>query len=160
VHVGRGHNRSGVFYWGLRNQIFQNIGDGAYLFDPHGDLRQYMVYPCAVACTDPNQGAIQLIPHLRGRQYVLVRNVSGHAVDLYGYLLEKRGRPYDFGPSSLLQPGESMKLDVEGDPRRDSALERHWGIRHPILSASGDAVRLLTFNSITVACTAWGSAHC
>jgi endonuclease YncB( thermonuclease family) len=160
VHVGRGQRSPGVFYWGLDNQIFQNIGDGAYLFDPHGDLRQYMVYRCVVACTDPNQGAIQLTPQIRGAQYVRLTNVSNHPVDLYGYILEKLGRPYDFAPNSVLQPGQTMQVDVEGDPSQDTQFERHWGMDHSILRARGDAVKLLTFTDITIACTAWGDSSC
>jgi micrococcal nuclease len=82
VHVGRGHNSAKTFYWGLGNQIFQNIGDGAYLFDPRGDLRQSMVYPCVFECSDPNQGAVEISVQTKGRQYVRLRNVSSHDVDL------------------------------------------------------------------------------
>ena len=35
------------------------MGDGAYLFDPQGDLRASMTYPCRIACTDPYQGAVE-----------------------------------------------------------------------------------------------------
>jgi endonuclease YncB( thermonuclease family) len=160
LYVGHGQRSADTFYWGIDNQIFQNIGDGAYLFDPQGDLRQSMVYPCAVACSDPNQGAVQITAQTKGSQYVQLRNVSGHPVDLYGYLLRKQGRPYVFGPSSVLQPGEVMTVDVEGDPSQDTQLERHWGMDHSILRARGDAVRLLTFTNITVACAAWGDTSC
>jgi endonuclease YncB( thermonuclease family) len=160
VHVGRGQNSGDTFYWGIDNQIFQNIGDGAYLFDPQGDLRQYMVFPCVVSCSDPNQGAIQLSAKTKRPQSVRLTNVSGHPVDLYGYLLQKQGRPYDFGPNSVLQPGQTMQVDVEGDASQDTPFERHWGMDHSILRASGDAVRLLTFTNITVACTAWGDTSC
>jgi endonuclease YncB( thermonuclease family) len=160
VHVGHGRRSADTFYWGLNNQVFQNIGDGAYLFDPQGDLRQSMVYPCVFACSDPNQGAVQLEAQTRGQQYVRVHNVSNHPVDLYGYLLQKLGRPYDFGPNSVLQPGQAMQVDVEGDASQDTQFERHWGIQHSILRARGDAVRLLTFTNITVACQAWGDTTC
>lgn len=160
VHVGRGHRRGDSFYWGFRNQIFQNVGDGGYLFDPQGDLRAYMVYPCVFACWDQNQGAIQLSVQTRGRQYVRLTDVSNHPVDLYGYILLKHGRPYDFGPNSVLQPGQTMQVDVIGRRAQDTQFERHWGMSHPILSASGDTVKLLTFSNITVACSAWGDARC
>ena len=35
-------------------------GDGAYLFDPQGDLRAAMTYPCLVACEHPDAGALRL----------------------------------------------------------------------------------------------------
>ena len=56
VRVGHGRNGRGTFHWGLGDPIFENakrrrgIGDGAYLFDPHGDLRAWRMYPCRVGC--------------------------------------------------------------------------------------------------------------
>jgi len=52
VHVGRGQDGGGHFFWGLAEPAFENasydqrgIGDGAYLFDPQGDLRAWEMYP-------------------------------------------------------------------------------------------------------------------
>ena len=46
MHVGRGANSATDLYWGLGETIFENAtndkkkaGDGAYLFDPKGNLR-------------------------------------------------------------------------------------------------------------------------
>lgn len=50
VRVGRGTRTSSVFYWGLDGPAFENGGDGGYLFDPQGDLRAWVVYPCRFAC--------------------------------------------------------------------------------------------------------------
>ena len=57
VHVGKGHSTTTSKYWGLTAPVFDNptsdalaIGDGGYLFDPRGDLRAWMLYPCVVAC--------------------------------------------------------------------------------------------------------------
>ena len=57
VHVGRGAATATHKYWGLSAPVFANptfdshaIGDGGYLFDPRGDLRAWMHYPCVVAC--------------------------------------------------------------------------------------------------------------
>jgi hypothetical protein len=56
VRVGPGRNGRRTFHWGLSDPIFENakrrhgIGDGAYLFDRHGDLRAWRIYPCRVAC--------------------------------------------------------------------------------------------------------------
>ena len=59
VRVGKGDDTLDTLYWGLRTPIFDNvntatgIGDGAYLFDPQGDLRAWMIYPCMVSsCTN------------------------------------------------------------------------------------------------------------
>jgi endonuclease YncB( thermonuclease family) len=58
VHVGRKPTSplAGHFYFGLSSPIFENpspspvyLGDGAYLFDPQGDLRGWQQYPCVSA---------------------------------------------------------------------------------------------------------------
>jgi micrococcal nuclease len=57
VRVGSGVATADTYYWGLDTPEFENpsrdaraIGDGAYLFDPQGDLRAAMIYPCYVNC--------------------------------------------------------------------------------------------------------------
>lgn len=57
VHVGRGSATATHKYWGLSAPVFANptfdaraIGDGGYLFDPRGDLRASMLYPCVTSC--------------------------------------------------------------------------------------------------------------
>ena len=57
VHIGKGRNTATHKYWGLTGPIFTNVdpaghgfGDGGYLFDPQGDLRAWMIYPCVVHC--------------------------------------------------------------------------------------------------------------
>ncbi|HEY1594992.1 MAG TPA: lamin tail domain-containing protein [Thermoleophilaceae bacterium] len=160
VHDGAGARSGDNLFWNIKAPVFQNIGDGAYVFDPQGDLRSYMVYPCVVACSDPNQGALELSAQLRGQQYVQVQNVSSHAVNLYGYELRAPGWPYDFGPNSVLQPGQAMHIDLDGATAQDTTLDRHWGAPFPHLHPPGDTVRIQTFNDIPVACDAWGSAHC
>jgi hypothetical protein len=165
VYSGKGRNVGEAFYWGLPGTVFENsanggdVGDGAYLFDPQGDLRHYLVYPCLVACTDPNQGAVRVIEHAVGREYVLVRNISSHPVDLYGYELRMSGG-YAFGAGSVLEPGETMEVDVTGDPSRDTRLVRHMGIDDPYLPNRGGAVSLTTFDEIVLACDSWGSGKC
>jgi endonuclease YncB( thermonuclease family) len=165
VHSGRGRRVGDSFYWGLPGTVFENSasggdqGDGAYLFDPQGDLRNHMVYPCLVACTDPNQGAVRVIQHAVGREYVLVQNISTRALDLYGYELRMPGG-YAFGRDSALQPGETIEVDVKGDPSQDTRLLRHMGINGPYLPDRGGAVSLTTFDEIVLDCDAWGSGHC
>jgi endonuclease YncB( thermonuclease family) len=58
VHVGKGSATATHRYWGFSAPLFANptfdtraIGDGGYLFDPRGDLRAWMLYPCVTACT-------------------------------------------------------------------------------------------------------------
>jgi hypothetical protein len=31
----------------------RSLGDGAYLFDPQGDIRAWMTYPCVGTCPQP-----------------------------------------------------------------------------------------------------------
>ena len=57
--AGRARHRPATasYYWGLDIPIFANVtdgakcmGDGAWLFDPQGDLRAWYMYPCRAAC--------------------------------------------------------------------------------------------------------------
>jgi micrococcal nuclease len=57
LHVGHGTDDADTLYWGLNLPIFANVtnnakmmGDGAWMFDPDGDLRAYQMYPCRYAC--------------------------------------------------------------------------------------------------------------
>ena len=58
LFVGSGQDTPTRFFWGLPSSIFGDfaddgrwIGDGAYLFDPQGDLREESMYPCLFACS-------------------------------------------------------------------------------------------------------------
>ena len=51
VHAGSGTSSATRFYWGQAGPVFENVtgsptyeGDGAYLFDPQGDLRAWHQY--------------------------------------------------------------------------------------------------------------------
>ena len=57
VHVGSGTPTATHKYWAQTAPVFDNPslddrahGDGAYLFDPQGDLRAWMQYPCVLSC--------------------------------------------------------------------------------------------------------------
>ena len=167
VHVGAGADAPGVFHWGLGVPIFENaqrdgrdLGDGAYLFDPQGDLRGAMLYPCVVACTDPRQGALALEAWPRGAEELRVTNVSERTIDLYGLQLALGGSSYAFGRESTLAPGTTMVVEVGGDPGDDTASRRHWGVDRPMLVDGGGSIRLSTFSGVVLACDAWGDAVC
>jgi endonuclease YncB( thermonuclease family) len=58
LRVGKGDDDLDTFYWNLKAPVFENasgnpkyMGDGAYLFDPQGDIRAWDIYPCRLACT-------------------------------------------------------------------------------------------------------------
>jgi endonuclease YncB( thermonuclease family) len=168
VDVGREGDDQTVFSWGLRAPVFENatydekaMGDGAYLFDPLGNVRALMVYPCTVACGDPLVGAVAVSadPAVL-RESVTLTNVTSGPLDLDGYVLKSPPYGYHFGTASVLQPGESMRVLVSGAPEDDEPLLKHWGFARPILRNGGDVVRLSTYSDITVACTAWGDKTC
>jgi endonuclease YncB( thermonuclease family) len=150
VHTGSGTRSGNTFYWGLPVTLFPNIdriglGDGAYLFDPQGDLRQEMIYPCLVACTDPYQGAVAITAHPRGVESVTVRNVSRAPVDLYGYGVMMPTVIVPFDPGTVLAPGQSIWVNAPPGP---------------LLPDAGGSVRVSTFSGVTLACDAWGSGRC
>ena len=165
LHVGRGRSSGTTYYWGLGETIFENsangddVGDGAYLFDPKGDLRAWMIYPCLVACSDPNQGALRVVAHPGGREYVVVSNVSGHTVNLFSYQLRMPGG-YAFPHGTVLDPGDSVRTYIGGNPSSDTSRVLHMGMSGTYLPDSGGAVHVSTFDEISLACDSWGRGHC
>ena len=168
VHVGHGTDTANDLFWGLDILVFEYprlgrrpVGDGAYLFDPQGDLRASMTYPCLVDCVDPYQDAIALSATGRGSdERVTLRNVAAGSVDLDGYRLENPPYKYVFGTDAALAPGETITLEVAGSPQGDTRLVKHWGKSKRILDDGGDVVRLESFRGITLDCFAYGSASC
>jgi endonuclease YncB( thermonuclease family) len=166
LHVGRGEARTNAFFWGLGAPAFENsddngMGDGGYLYDPEGDLRAWMTYPCRVSCTDPLQGKIELHARPKAPESVTLTNTSDGPVSLDGYRLDSFPDAYYLlDPDLVLQPGETLRIDVEGDPDDDTRLVRHWGKPGEILANRGDRVSLQTFSGIRLACDAWGSSSC
>jgi endonuclease YncB( thermonuclease family) len=167
VYVGKGNDTWTEFFWDQRHPIFENatggeraMGDGAYLFDPQGDLRASMTYPCRTNCTDPYQGAVKVTAKPRGRESVTVRNVASSAINLDGYRLHSPPYSYSFPRDSVLDPGEEMTIDVLGDPIEDSRLEKHWGRPRAILNNGGDSVRVSSFRGVVLDCYAYGTASC
>jgi endonuclease YncB( thermonuclease family) len=163
LHVGRGADGGGDLFWGLRSTVFENasdprdLGDGAYLFDPKGDLRAWMLYPCLTACADPYQEALEVTAQPRRPERVLIRNSSGAPVDLYGYALAIRGSMFPFGEDSVLGPGETMTVSMQGSRAEDSRLDKHLGADGYELPDRGGWVRVSAFNGVSLACDAWGS---
>jgi endonuclease YncB( thermonuclease family) len=164
IRIGAGIDTWTELFWKRKN-VFDNprahgVGDGAYLFDPQGDLRAWMTYPCRLACTDPAQGALRVSADAKGRESVTVRNAGPAAIDLDGYRLESPPHVYAFGIGSVLQPGQEMTVDTEGDPDEDSPLEKHWGRATPILNDGRDIVRLVNLRDVPIDCVAIGTGAC
>jgi endonuclease YncB( thermonuclease family) len=168
LDVGREGDDVATFRWGLRAPVFENathdedaMGDGAYLFDPLGNIRATMVYPCRVACSDPLQGAVGISANPTGRrESITLTNLTAGPVDLDGHVLKSAPQSYHFGPGSVLPAGGSMRIQIVGDTGDDTALEKRWGFAKPILRDAGDVAALLSYTDLTIACTAWGDQGC
>ena len=168
VNVGTEGDDATIFPWGLRYPAFANVttngtymGDGAYLFDPLGNVRAAMVYPCRWQCADPLSGTVAIAVDPQGRgESVTVTNVSAAPIDLGDHVLKSPPESYHFEPGTVLQPGASLRIRVVGDAGEDTELEKRWGLARPILRDGGDVVRLSSYTDITIACTAWGDRTC
>ncbi len=166
LSVGSGFGDATTFYWNEKAPVFGDVnratemGDGAYLFDPQGDLRAWMTYPCRTTCGDPNRGALELVVKPRGQEWVGVRNVSGGAIGLEGYRLTIAGHVYAFDHTAVLQPGQLLRVYTTRDSDRDAPLVKGWGQPWTILGDKGGAVELSTFTDSVLACAAWGTGKC
>jgi endonuclease YncB( thermonuclease family) len=164
--VGDGFDSPGNLFWRSSKPVFDNPssaharGDGAYLFDPDGDLRAAMQYPCRYACGDPYAGAVEIGVNYRHGEYVTLRNRAGAPIDLEDYRLESEPHTYVFGPDSLLLPGETMVLHVRGSPDLDVHDQKHWGRAGPILANEGDHVALTSLRFVRLGCVSWGLDSC
>ena len=194
VHVGRGSNSGTELYWGLGETIFENAsndkkqaGDGAYLFDPKGNMRAYSMYPCrAGSCTDPLAGKVQVTARYQGVEYewVYIKNTSAAPVRLFQYELESSPWFYEFGAADVIQPGKSIVVFMDDHPRmvppRNGAPAiiptragilpfadtqpggfRAWNNPNaPLLSDNKDVITLRNPAGSPVACAAWGGMRC
>jgi endonuclease YncB( thermonuclease family) len=161
LHTGHGKRRGNEFFWNYSSPLFGFEGDGGYLFDPRSNLRAWMQYPCRVDCVDPLQGKIRLTASPGGNdEYVLLRNISAAPVDLGEYALGLPFHAYEFGANSVLDPGRTLRVDVQGDPNRSTPMRRFYGYNRPLLSDGGQRVVLRSYSDVIVACDAWGSFSC
>ena len=163
LRMGRGRSGGDTYYWGQRDAVFENvkggrraIGDGAYLFDPDGDLRAWVMYPCRVACSEPLRGRVRIQARRRAPESIRVTNTSDAPIDLFEYEVESVPWFYEFGTSALLPPGESIVLNVRGNPGRDTRFEKNWGFDRYLLGDKKDVVTLRNPLGAPVTCHAWG----
>jgi len=144
------------------------MGDGAYLFDPGGDLRAWTIYPCAVACSDPLAGKVAITAHPSRPESISIANTSGDGVDLGGHIvkLHLNGRPdafvfgYPFERGTVLRPGETMVVLPQGSPSDDTALVRHLGRPDYALADGRGLVSLRTSTDLVTDCFGWGGVGC
>jgi micrococcal nuclease len=161
LYTGRGRHHGLAFFWGYNYPLFGFQGDGGYLFDSKSNLRAWMQYPCRWNCVDPLQGKVRLSASPGGNpEYVLLRNVSSDPVNLHDYVLGLPFHAYEFGAGSVLDPGRTMRVDVQGNPSRSTPTHRIYGYNRPLLSDGGQTVVLRSYSDVIVACDAWGSFSC
>lgn len=177
VHVGKGTATGSRFYWGEPGPIFGNIsspaaagdlGDGAYLFDPHGDIRSHVTYPCVRSCTDPAAGRLAIGPvvydapgddavHPNGES-ISLSVVGTSPVDLTRKVLVLNSRVMEMPVGTVLQPGE--KLVVRSGTGTSSRLVRYWQSSSSLLSNSGGVVTLRNTEGTPLTCRSWAGGRC
>ena len=177
AYVGKGTATSSTFYFGSDSSIFGNIsspavsgdlGDGIYLFDPQGDIRSHVTYPCVVSCTDPEAGRVAIStvnPNAEGDdgtnpqgEYITVAALGTQPVDLTRKVLVVNSHVMELPVGTVLQPGE--KLRVRSGRGVSSRLERFWQSSGPLLSNDGGAALLRNTEGTPLSCRAWGTGRC
>jgi hypothetical protein len=92
---------------------------------------------------------------------VKITNTSKSPFNLESYQLVAGHYNYAFPAGTIVQPGETLRVDVDGDPAQDKPLHKYWGIGDStILYNAGGSARVSTFTSIVVGCDAWGTGSC
>ncbi|MEA2386729.1 MAG: competence protein ComEC [Thermoleophilaceae bacterium] len=175
LRVGCGNDTDTQFFWCLKDQAFENVttdgralGDGAYLFDPQGDLRKSFIYACVIACSDPALGRARVDIHPNNPESVSVTNTGVGPLDLYGYLVKLHNpnaddsfiASYPFGQGAVLGAGETLRIDIGGSPSNDSRLVKHWGLGANVLRDAEAAASLRTFSDIVIDCDSAGRGRC
>ena len=167
VLVGRGRDTADTVHWNLTESVWENVvggnramGDGGYLFDPQGDLRAFVQYPCRVDCSDPVRGNVSIRATFRGTEFVTLRNTSANSLDLGGYEISNSPWFYEFRPGVVLAPGQTLVLYVGKGANRSDAIVKEWGFRNPLLADGGDVVTLRNPLGAPVACHAWRRERC
>lgn len=159
VRVGKGTNTKRTFYLNRSGPMFANLGtsgtsgtygDGAYLFDPQGDLRAHAFYRCMYRCADPTGGNAYIsrvnydAPGDDGKnftgEYVEIRALA--PVNLSWTVLEVNGHTRELGRGSYLYPGETLRIHSGKGP--STRLVRYWNSSGAILPNAGSTVVLRT----------------
>lgn len=175
VRVGSGTRTRTTFYWGQRTSQFGNtgtagaVGDSAYLFDPQGDIRAHVSYPCVYRCTDPLAGKVRIDSITYDAVGDDFSNVNGEwtsisavdprqRIDLSNKVLELGGHIWEIPGGSYLNPGEHLR--VYSGRGTNSRLKAYWNSAAPMLPNAGGRVSLRNTEGTRLACRAYGSARC
>lgn len=163
VRVGRGRDTADTFHWNLGESVWENViggkramGDGGYLFDPKGDLRAYVQYPCVISCRDPAKNRVAIRAGYRGDEYIVVRNISQTPLDLTEYEIESVPYFYEFSFGTILDPGQALILYIGKGPARRGVIVKNWGFKKGLLADRRDVVTLRNRLGAPVVCDAWG----
>jgi endonuclease YncB( thermonuclease family) len=96
-------------------------------------------------------------------EWVKVRNLDpSKPLTLDGWWLRDSAlRRYAFPAGTILQPGDTLRIDVVGDPAEDQPLRKSWSPDdRSVLYNGGGSARVSTFDFIVVGCDAWGTGSC
>jgi endonuclease YncB( thermonuclease family) len=164
LRIGKGADEATTFHWGLSTPAFDNatndrrqMGDGGYLFDPRGNLRAHVQYPCRTSCREPLADKVRIQAHYGAPEYIRIRNTSNTTVNLFQYEVERAPWFYEFGRESVLLPGQRLDLYVQ---RSSGAFARSWGQPGPRLGDRRGVVTLRSPLGAPVTCDAWGGERC
>jgi endonuclease YncB( thermonuclease family) len=174
VHIGCGTDTAGDLYWCQHDDAFENVtydgkalGDGGYLFDPHGDLRASQIYPCLTACGDPLAGSVSLDVQAVGHpERIQIVNDSDAPIDLGDHVLQERvlGKPdsfifsHAFSWNTVIPPHGQLQL-VPGNGRASSRVE-YLGDRITGFADGGGQIQLRTQTNLITDCASWGRGRC
>lgn len=162
--VGGTGSGGGVLHWGNTNEIFSQVGDGAYLFDPDRDIRAYLEFPCKFECSDPLTGKVQVTAVYDGpgqgpeSEWIDILNISDDPVDLFDYHLWDDGHVFHFAESLALPPGQIVRVHV--GTGSDSGFDLYWGKIQTLLQDSGDKVLLRGMDGRVVTRYKWPCTPC
>ncbi len=173
VHVGSGANgfpEPRDLYMNSTKALFSNVsphffmGDGAYLLDRSSAVRSFILYPCALDCSDALRGRVRIAavqpvqtsskPRVAANQeYIVIRNRSAAPALLDGYYLRYRTSTYAFLPNTRIAPGARLTVRMgTGTPTR---RVQYWGRVRPLLTNGGGTVSLLSPTNVLVSKKSW-----
>ena len=110
--------------------------DGAYLYDPHRDLRAWMTYPCLTStnrtCADPTLDNGDIAVDVDWKQATLdgdgesvtLTNTSSRTIDLSGYMVDSWPWNTEIARGAVLARGEKYTIHIFS--QGSGPLEQTW----------------------------------
>jgi len=169
LRVGKGTNTTTTFYWGFSAPYYPNTngaiarGEGAYLFDPQGDVRASAIYPCLTGCTDPLMSKVAMSVDPKGwdtnrPESVTLWPSTTASIDLSYKVLQVGGSTYEIAKGTVLSPGEKLKVWIAKGT--NSRLNQYWQRTGYLLPDAGGSMRLRSTEDVRITCRAWGTGTC